>query len=262
MLLFFQKRWHFDFKNTTAMKTISICILSFLSFLSLSAQDLQGAWERSQTDAQGVQRTHMAIVAGDFFSEAIYETSKGKFVGTLGGSLKAEGGNLILNFEFSSLDPNLVGTRASLPYSLQDGKLLLEGNQWTRVDDGTPGELHGAWLFSGRERDGQIERRDTSGPRKTMKILSGTRFQWIAYNTETGEFFGTGGGTYTTEGGKYTENIAFFSRDNSRVGASLQFDYALEDGEWHHKGKSSRGEPLYEIWTKRNVVETAMRDKE
>ena len=106
MLLFFQKRWHFDFKSTTAMKTIPICILSFLSFVSLSAQDLQGAWERSQTDAQGVQRTHMAIVAGDFFSEAIYESSNGKFVGSLGGSLKAEGGNLVLNFEFSSLDPN------------------------------------------------------------------------------------------------------------------------------------------------------------
>src|SRR5690606_25888534 len=253
MLLFFQKRWHFDFKSTTAMKTIPICILSFLSFVSLSAQDLQGAWERSQTDAQGVQRTHMAIVAGDFFSEAIYESSNGKFVGSLGGSLKAEGGNLVLNFEFSSLDPNLVGTRASLPYFLQEGKLLLEGNQWNRVDDGSPGELHGAWLFSGRERDGQIERRDTSGPRKTMKILSGTRFQWIAYNTETKAFMGTGGGTYTTVDGAYTEQIGFFSRDDSRVGASLPVGFELKQGDWHHFGKSSKGDPMYEVWSKRSL---------
>jgi hypothetical protein len=84
-----------------------------------------------------------------------------------------------------------------------------------------------------------------------MKILSGKRFQWIAYNSETGEFFGTGGGTYTTRRGKYTENIEFFSRDNDRVGASLQFDYDLKDGDWHHSGKSSRGNPIYEIWSVR-----------
>ena len=80
-----------------------------------------------------------------------------------------------------------------------------------------------------RKRDGEIVKRDTSGPRKTMKILSGTRFQWIAYNTETKAFMGTGGGTYTTLDGKYTENIGFFSRDDSRVGASLQFDYELKE---------------------------------
>jgi len=76
------------------------------------------------------------------------------------------------------------------------------------------------------------ERRRTPGVRKTMKILSGTRFQWIAYNTETKEFFGSGGGTYTTQDGKYTEKIEFFSRDNSRAGMSLQFDFSIQNGEW------------------------------
>ena len=52
-----------------------------------------------------------------------------------------------------------------------------------------------------------------------MKILSGTRFQWIAYHIGTKVFSGSGGGTYTSEQGKYTETIDFFSRDNDRVGA-------------------------------------------
>ena len=60
-----------------------------------------------------------------------------------------------------------------------------------------------------------------------MKILSGTRFQWIAYNTETKKFMATGGGTYTTLKGKYKENIEFFSRDNSKVGLNLEFDYEI-----------------------------------
>jgi hypothetical protein len=134
---------------------------------------------------------------------------------------------------------------------------IADGNEkqaWTRIDDGTPGELAGAWLITGRYRDGAIQRR-TPGVRKTMKILSGKHFQWIAYNTETREFSGTGGGTYTTTNGKYTENIQFFSRDKSRVGASLQFDFSLEDGEWRHKGLSSRGEPIDEVWTRRERME-------
>lgn len=82
-----------------------------------------------------------------------------------------------------------------------------------------------------------------------MKILSGTRFQWIACNVETKEFFGTGGGNYTTLNGKYTENIEFFSRDSTRVGMSLTFDFSLENGEWRHKGLSSKGDPIDEVWT-------------
>ena len=108
-------------------------------------------------------------------------------------------------------------------------------------------------MITGRVRDGEMSKM-TPGARRTMKILSGTRFQWIAYNVETGEFSGTGGGTYTTKNGKYTENIEFFSRDNSRVGASLTFDFSLEDGAWRHKGLSSKGDPIDEVWTKREKI--------
>lgn len=82
-----------------------------------------------------------------------------------------------------------------------------------------------------------------------MKILSGTRFQWIAYNTENKEFMGTGDGTYRTENGTYTENIEFFSKDDTKSGISLQFRYELIDGDWHHSGLSSKGDPIHEIWS-------------
>ena len=123
--------------------------------------------------------------------------------------------------------------------------------KFKRIDNGLPGKLQGAWLMSGRIRDGETQLRDTNRPRKTMKILSGTRFQWIAYNTETKQFMGTGGGTYTTKDGKYTENIDFFSRDDSKAGLSLQFNYELTDGQWHHSGLSSKGDPIHEIWSVR-----------
>ena len=50
----------------------------------------------------------------------------------------------------------------------------------------------------------------------------------------------------------YTENIEYFSRDNSRVGAKLKFDYKLKNEEWNHIGFSSKGDPMHEIWVKRN----------
>ena len=76
-------------------------------------------------------------------------------------------------------------------------------------------------------------------------------FQWIPYHTATFDFSGTGGGSYSSNDGIYTENIEYFSRDNNRVGASLNFDYQIKENDWHHTGKNSKGEPLYEIWAKR-----------
>ena len=105
--------------------------------------------------------------------------------------------------------------------------------------------------MSSRFRNGVMQERETNRPRKTMKILSGTRFQWIAYDTSKKTFIASGGGTYTTKNGVYTENIEFFSRDMSRVGMKLEFEYSLKDGNWNHKGFSSRGKSINEIWTKR-----------
>ena len=73
----------------------------------------------------------------------------------------------------------------------------------------------------------------------------------LIFNLEKKEFKGTGGGTYTTINGKYSEKIEFFSRDNSRVGMNLEFNYDIDKGNWIHKGKTSKGDPLHEIWVKR-----------
>ena len=84
-----------------------------------------------------------------------------------------------------------------------------------------PQALDGQWLMGGRMRNGEISYRDTSGPRKTLKVLFNGRFQWIAFNTDTFAFMGTGGGNYSSVDGIYKEEIKFFSRDNSRVGAGV-----------------------------------------
>lgn len=214
------------------------------------AQELAGAWRTSAGDKETV-----LIFSDRHYSIASYDPKAKTFLGTQGGSWRLHGKNLILQAEFNTVAPDKIGFEAAWKFKLRKDALVLtdpDGNQSTfqRLDAGSPGALAGAWLITGRVTTKGTQS-ITPGARKTMKILSGTRFQWIAYNSETKEFLGTGGGTYTTENGRYTETIEFFSRDNTRVGMQLAFDYALPDGTWRHQGKSSKGEPIDEIWTKR-----------
>jgi hypothetical protein len=231
------------------MKTVIIFFL-FAGSLSVSAQpNLYGAWQSGSEENRSIM-----IVAGKFFSVAVYNIKEKTYTGTYGGTWRMEKDQFIEVHEFNTLKPALIGTEQRSSVKLQKDKLSFkDGAEFSRLDNGTPGLLSGAWLITGRVTDNGMQKM-TPGARKTMKILSGTRFQWIAYNSETKEFFGTGGGTYTTIDGKYTEIIEVFSRDNSRVGAKLEFDFSLEDGDWRHSGKSSKGDPINEIWSKREKI--------
>ena len=235
------------------LKISIVCIFLLISFF-VSAQSIKGGWLWEGTDEEGKEILASVIFMNGYQVATWYTKDKGEFITTNGGKYTYSDGLLTEVVEFHYDKPETVGDTARLEMEFKSPDEIFfkeSGSTLKRIDDGTPGQLSGPWLISGRKRNGEIRQRDTSRPRKTMKILSGTRFQWIAYNTETAEFFGTGGGTYTTIDGKYTENIEFFSRDNSRVGAELEFDFDLVDGKWHHSGNNSRGEPMFEIWSKR-----------
>ncbi len=232
------------------MKTINLLILVLVLLtpwqVGHSQENAIGAYE-SQFD----ENRAFLIVTKEFYSIAIFKANDHNFIGTEGGSWRDLGnGEVEVVREFNTLDTGSVGVAERISVSFAATGMKIEDQDWSRVDDGSPGALVGAWLITGRKRDGEMRRR-TPGERKTMKILSGSRFQWIAYHTGTKAFSGTGGGTYTTKDGKYIEKIDFFSRDVSRVGAELPFDFELKDGEWHHSGLSSKGSPIYEIWTLR-----------
>lgn len=235
------------------MKKYLILLVSVLFTLNTKAQSPIGAWEAMTTNDQGVELRNVVIFAEGYQVLSVYVAESGKFIHSNGGTWKLDDKVMTEQVEFHTDNPDKVGTTTSFEVNLTNEYIQIVGSEvkFKRIDDGSPGELQGAWLMSGRVRDGETQSRDTSQPRKTMKLLSGTRFQWIAYNTETKEFKGTGGGTYTTVDGEYTENIEFFSRDDAKAGLSLKFDYELVDGQWHHSGLSSKGDPIHEIWSKR-----------
>ncbi len=229
----------------------------FLLIISLSfnfmcfSQNPIGAWERYYEDENGTNIRSVVIFSEKFQSIAMFNANSGEFIYSNGGTWELNENMMTEKVEFDTANSERVGDIVTFKVEISNNKLVLPDANWnfTRIDDGTPGDLDGAWLMSGRYRNGEKQIRDTNKPRKTMKILSGTRFQWIAFDTEKKEFKGTGGGTYTTTNGKYSETIEFFSRDNTRVGMNLDFNYDIENDEWNHKGKTSKGDPLHEIWT-------------
>lgn len=235
------------------MKRISLLFICNFLLWSLHAQNMIGAWESYPiSNAENGSKTVMIFTEG-YQVTTTYNASTGDFLKTQGGSWKLEDTILIRKIEFDSEQPETVGTEVKETIKFSDQQLELKKKEeiFNRIDDGEPRELEGAWLMSGRIVDGKTQTRDVNIPRKTMKILSGTRFQWIAYDTDTKQFMATGGGTYTTKDGKYTETIEFFSKNASRVGKSLTFDYNLDSGNWHHRGFSSVGDPLDEVWQRR-----------
>lgn len=209
--------------------------------------NLTGAW-----NAKNGSVDHVLMFQDGYFSYSVYDKSNKKFIRTWGGAFSESGGQLHANIEFDTQSKDNVGGHRHFSVAVNGASLKLEMgtgvNSWTKIDDGNA-NLAGNWRITGRMRDGSIQPIEKAA-RKTLKLLSSTRFQWMAINTETKEFFGTGGGTYTFANGKYIENIEFFSRDSSRVGASLSFEGNVTNNVWTHKGLSTRGEPIHEEWSR------------
>lgn len=213
-----------------------------------AATVLNGAWK-----LQNSPMDEVAIFTDGYFVRTTYSKADKKLHYTYGGPYELDNSNtLSFKQEFNTANPESVGETINVPLNIQGGTITVDNNgsteTWKRLDDGK-GALAGVWRSGGRLQDGKVSY-SPLGARKTFKVLSGSRFQWTAFNTETREMLGTGGGSYTYVNGKYTENIEFFSRDSSRVGVSLTFDGRVDSDNWYHSGKNSRGENMSEIWGK------------
>jgi hypothetical protein len=237
------------------MKTIKILALvgvlsCLLSATRQAAPSLVGAW-RLVDASNGL--TAVYVVSDNYLIGTYYEANR--FAGTSGGTYQTDGKQLKIKLEFDTEDSSMVGNTETYSIALKGNQLTVQnsdGSQvYERIDQPsaqTP--MAGLWRITGNIDDnGQVKTRPRTA-RKTLKLLTGRRFQWVAINPETKQFSGTGGGTYTFKDGKYTETIEFFSRDNSRVGRSLTFSGELNGDAWYHRGQSSTGGKVSEVWSR------------
>jgi len=212
------------------------------------ADQLRGSWMHQSGDVEQV----LLFIDG-YSTETVYSKSGKKFIETRGGTYNINANNLNIVYEFDTRDKEQTGQPRTYGFSIKNNELTINAAGKTlvykKIEEGSA-PLAGLWSITSRMQDGKVVPIHRTGTRKTIKILSGARFQWAAIDPGQKQFSGTGGGRYEFAIGKYTEHIEFFSRDSSRVGASLSFDGKLENGEWHHSGKSSKGDAIYEIWSK------------
>ena len=211
--------------------------------------ELSGAYQLNKD-----LREEVVIFADGYFTHTVFNKKDKKFISTRGGVYTIDDEDLIVQYEFNTMDTDQVGREIKYTIEVEEKEIEFDLNgekqEWARIDDGDKG-LAGLWEITARRQEDKLVPIHQRGTRKTIKILSSTRFQWAAIDPGTRQFMGTGGGTYQFENGKYTENIEFFSRDSTRVGQSLNFDGRLENGEWHHSGMSSKGDPIYEVWSRK-----------
>lgn len=233
------------FKKHLALIILS---LSFSFLMNLNAQIAPGVYMSEREN-----ENHELKISENYIIHSVYSSDPAEFVKTHGGFYTLSNGELKVSLEFNSNFEKDGKNELVIPFTMDNNTLTLQTEMplvFTPMDKSEQ-DLDGQWLFATRGPDEGQERRGEENTRKTLKFLKDGRFQWIAYDTEGMQFKGTGGGSYTSEDGIYTENIEYFSRDNSRVGASLNFDYEIKDDDWHHTGNNSKGEPLYEIWARR-----------
>lgn len=203
-------------------------LFSLLIATTVFAQNLDGSWQL--THINGIPLSKMeqiAIYQDGYFAVGTKEIESNRFLFAYGGEYHLDGRNYSETHDFNTMHSNKIGVSQKYQVKVSENQMeisTVDGPYvWKRISSHTDA-LTRNWVITGRERDGQMNS-ITPGDRRTVKILSGGRFQWIAFNSATKEFSCTGGGTYTAQNGVYTENITFFSRDDSRVGASLQFQF-------------------------------------
>ena len=215
--------------------------LSTILILIYSNHSLFGQVFSFKSLQNGQKIEHRILMDDEYIVETQFTSNPNQFLKTIGGFYKKKGNEIIVKLEFNS------------NFSKDSLKTISisDNSKWKKIS-GVNSLLQGKWLMSGRVRGKTERRRDTNQPRKTMKILVDGYFQWIAFNTNTFSFMGTGGGSYTAKNGTYKEKIDYFSRDNKKVGISLSFSYSKKGQDWHHKGFSSKGDPIHEIWAFRN----------
>lgn len=186
--------------------------------------------------------THRILKDDSYLIETVYDSASAAFVFSRGGFYSEKETKITVQFEFNS---NYAQDSLNvMAYSKDEG--------WEKISKNEQA-LEGKWLMAGRVKPEGEQRRDLTRSRKTLKFLVDGYFQWTAFDTASMSFKGCGGGTYTAENGAYIETLNFFSRDNSKVGKVLPFEFVQKGEDWYHKGFSSKGKPMHEIWHKRSL---------
>lgn len=228
--------------NMKKLMLTPVLVFTTTLLMAKTAEDLTGVY----TTKKG-ETTIVWLFVDGYASQTTYKDNS--YIATFGGPYTYKDGVLYTQVEYNDADESTIGQTKKTTISVDRDKLVEPSGQSWEKEAAKAQDLDGLWRITGRKQGDNMST-IPRGDRKTIKLLVNGYFQWIAINPAEKGFYGTGGGHYSFKDGKYTEHILFFSRDDARVGANLGFEGELKDGVWHHRGLSSKGDPIYEIWTR------------
>lgn len=226
---------------------ILLCFSLVMLHFQAKAQLGDGAYI-SQTGSS----KNLILIKDHYLSFINYDDTNKHFGYTWGGVIQQRNDSIHATVEYDTKDADHIGKTINLYIKQQDGSVQIKSSRFNGLFDRQipiTQDLDALWRITGRQQDSKMHE-IPKADRKTIKILVDGYFQWIAINPVQKGFYGTGGGSYKFENNHYTEKIQFFSRDHTRVGQELHFSGKLENNQWHHSGKSSKGDDIYEIWSK------------
>ncbi len=131
---------------TIALSITTIVLLSSLKAIKTDTKDIIGAWGFGPP-----QNRTVMINTEKVFSVATYDVPGKKFISSYGGTWRVDRNKLIKKIEWNFKDSLQVGKEIIEDVQIAGGKLVVKQNNetWNRLDDGTPGELMGAWVITG-----------------------------------------------------------------------------------------------------------------
>ena len=170
------------------MKNILVFVVMLTATYTGNSQSLIGAWEAVIDNHSGRQKV-VVVFSENHQSASKYDFNSGAFLSTNGGTYTLSGTTVTEVVEFDSNSPERVGSEVSFEIELEDDAMTIKDIDviWKRIDDGK-GPLSGAWLISGRMRNGELRKRETSGPRKTMKTNDFAETMALCDGIESGLF--------------------------------------------------------------------------
>lgn len=195
---------------------------------------------------------NLILIKDRYLSFIQYDDTNKHFGYTWGGAIQQQDNTINVAIEYDTKDSTDIGKSTSLYVKKEKDNIQIKLPDSSKIfvkQKTIAQDLDALWRITGRQQDAKMHE-IPKADRKTIKILVDGYFQWIAINPAKKGFYGTGGGRYSYKNNLYTETIQFFSRDNNKVGQELNFNGKLEDNKWHHSGKSSKGDDIYEIWSK------------
>ena len=130
--------------------------LSLFMSIQMFSQNPLGAWERYYQDENGAEIRSVVIFSEKFQSIAMFNAKSGEFIYSNGGTWELDGNMMTEVVEFDTANSERVGNVVTFEVTITNDKLSIPESDWhfSRIDDGNTGDLNGAWLMSGRYRNG------------------------------------------------------------------------------------------------------------